>query len=180
MFITLLYFALLVLSLVPVVFLLDVLLTGKSPLVTTPSRSRHFLKDILSLDDNSVFYDLGCGTGALLVECASRFPCAKFVGVDNSPFSYVISKIRVFLSGSKNISIKFANFFDINLSQATHIYLWLQVRDMDKLLSKFESELKPGTLLYSLDFPFSQKDPIKKIDLGKDNRFGHTIYIYGF
>ena len=180
MLITLLYFTLLVLSILPVVFLLDVLLTGKSPLVTTPARSRYFLEDTLKLDETSIFYDLGCGTGALLTECAPRFPYAKFIGVDNSPFSYAISKIRVLLSESKNISIKFANFFDVDLSPATHIYLWLQVRDMDRLLSKFEGELKPGTFLYSLDFPFSQKDPTKKIDLGKDNKFGHTVYVYEF
>jgi hypothetical protein len=51
---------------------------------------------------------------------------------------------------------------------------------VDKLLKKFKSELKEGTLVYSLDFPFSNKEPEEVRDLGKENRFGHTIYIYRF
>ncbi|MFZ2663903.1 MAG: methyltransferase domain-containing protein [Patescibacteria group bacterium] len=180
MLVALLYLILVILCFIPVVFILDVMLTGKSPLVTTPPHARQYLKDILNLNEKSVFYDLGCGTGSLLIECAYYYPHSKFIGVDNSPFSYAISKLRVIFSKSKNISIKYTNFFKVNLSQATHIYLWIYVKDMDKLLSKFERELKPGALLYSLDFPFSHKDPIKKINLGENNKFGHTIYIYEF
>jgi ubiquinone/menaquinone biosynthesis C-methylase UbiE len=171
---------LLLFSLLAVAFLSDVLLTGKTPLITTPLKSRKKIIEILELKENSVFYDLGCGTGSLLVECSKAFPSSKFVGIDNSPFSYLLSKVRTRLSKPNNISIKFGNFFDYDLSGATHIFLWIFVKDMDKLLKKFKSELKPGTPVYSLDFSFSEKEPEKIIDLGKSNRFGHTLYIYRF
>ncbi len=161
-------------------FLLDVFLTGKTPLVTTPLESRKKIIKILELKENSIFYDLGCGTGSLLIECSKAFPSSGFVGIDNSPFSYVFSKIGTRLSGSKNISVKFGNFFNYDLSQATHIFLWIFVKDMDKLLKKFKSELKPGTLVYSLDFSFSEKEAEKTVDLGRGSRFGRTLYIYRF
>jgi SAM-dependent methyltransferase len=179
-----LYLFLIIISILPTIFILDVLVTGKSPLVTSPPHARHAIRDLLNLNDDSIFYDLGCGTALLLTECSSRYPQVKFVGIDNSPFSYVFSKmrtkVRTVLSGRKNISIKFANFFTVDLSQATHIYLWIYVRDLDKLLTKFETELKPGTLVYSLDFPFSHKEPAKVVDLGKEHKFGHTLYVYDF
>jgi ubiquinone/menaquinone biosynthesis C-methylase UbiE len=169
-----------ILSIILVLFLLDVLLTGKTPLVTTPSKSRKKIINIIQLDKNSIFYDLGCGTSRLLVDLSKSYPLSKFIGIDNSPFSYVLSKLRIKLSKSKNISIKYGDFFDCDLSSATHIYLWIYVKDMDKLLMKFKSELKEGTLVYSLDFPFSNKEPEEVRDLGRENRFGHTLYIYKF
>jgi SAM-dependent methyltransferase len=178
--INLILLILLLLSVLVILFLLDVFLTGKTPLITTPLESRRKLIKILQLKENSVFYDLGCGTASLLIECSKVFPSAKFIGIDNSPFSYVSSKIRARLNGSKNISIKFGNFFDSDLAQATHIYLWIFVKDIDKLLKKFKSELKSGTLVYSLDFAFSEKEPEKIIDLGRRKKFGHTLYVYKF
>jgi precorrin-6B methylase 2 len=169
-----------VLSILVVVFLLDVLLTGKTPLVTTPSKSREMIVNIIKLDKNSVFYDLGCGTSRLLVDLSKVYPSTQFIGIDNSPFSYVLSKFRIKLCKSKNISIKYGNFFKCDLSNATHIYLWIYVKDMDTLLKKFNSELKQGTLVYSLDFPFSNKESEEVRDLGRENRFGHTLYIYRF
>jgi len=167
-------------SVLVIVFLLDVLLTGKTPLVTTPSGSRKKLAEIFQLKENSVFYDLGCGTSKLLVECSKIFPSTKFIGIDNSPFACVLSRLRTVLNSSKNISIKFENFFKTDLSRATHIYLWIYIKDMNKLLTKFKSELKSGTLVYALDFPFSEKKPNEVVDLGERNKFGHTLYIYKF
>jgi ubiquinone/menaquinone biosynthesis C-methylase UbiE len=167
-------------SLLAVAFLLDVFLTGKTPLVTTPFESRKKIIKILELKESSVFYDLGCGTGSLLIECSKAFPSSGFVGIDNSPFSYILSRLRTRLNKPNNIYIKFGNFFDHDLSGATHIFLWIFVKDMDKLLKKFKSELKPGTPVYSLDFKFSEKIPEKTIDLGRENKFGHTLYIYRF
>ncbi|NMB91252.1 methyltransferase domain-containing protein [candidate division WWE3 bacterium] len=175
-----LYLISIVLCFIPIVFILDVMLSGKSPLVTTPTHARQYLKDNLNLNENSIFYDLGCGTSSLLIKLSSSFPRSKIVGVDNSPFSYLISKIRILLNRSRNISIEYKDFFNVNLSQATHIYLWIYVKDMDKLLDKFKSELNTGTLVYSLDFPFSYKEPVERINLGETHKFGHTLYIYKF
>lgn len=172
-----------VLSILVIVFLLDVLLTGKTPLVTTPSKSRKKIVQTINLKENDIFYDLGCGTSRFLVELSKIYPASRYIGIDNSPFSYVLSKLRVLFSNfnkSNNISIKYGNFFNFNLSSATHIYIWIYVKDMDKLLNKFNLELKHGTLVYSLDFPFSNKEPKEIIDLGSGNRFGHTLYIYSF
>lgn len=163
-----------------VLSLFHFLLTGNSPSVTSPATSRKMIIQKISLDENSVFYDLGCGNANLLKELSRVFPRASFVGIENSPISFLSSKILVLLGGFKNIEIKYGNFFNQDLSFATHIYLWIFVKDMDKLHKKFKSELKPGTLVYSLDFPFTNVNPDKVIDLGKDKKFGHTLYVYSY
>ncbi|MBP7785840.1 hypothetical protein KA062_01110 [Patescibacteria group bacterium] len=171
---------LIVISTLIVISLLHFLFTGNTPSITSPTSSRKYLLENIGLDEKSVFYDLGCGNSKLLVDLSRNNPTARYVGADSSLVSYIESKLNVLLSKSKNISIKFSDFFNLDLSSATHIYLWIYVKDMDKLLKKFEKELQGGTLVYSLDFPFTSKEPTETIDLGKENKFGHTLYIYRF
>ena len=180
MFFVLIQLVLIIISAFIVISLTHFLFTGNTPSITSPSTSRKFLLENISLDKNSVFFDLGCGNSKLLIELSRKNSNAKYVGVDNSLMSFLLSKLAVIFSRQKNIEIKFADFFKLDLSPATHIYLWIYVKDMDKLFKKLKKELRHGTLVYSLDFPFTSIEPKEIIDLGKKNRFGHTLYIYVF
>lgn len=180
MFLLLIQLVLLIISALIVISLVHFLFTGNTPSIASPLSSRKYLLENIRLDEKSVFYDLGCGNSKLLIGLSRKNPTARYVGVDSSLVSYIESKLNVFLSKSKNISVRLSDFFNLDLSLATHIYLWIYVKDMDKLLKKFEKELQPGTLVYSLDFPFTSKKPTETIDLGKENKFGHTLYIYRF
>jgi SAM-dependent methyltransferase len=180
MFLILIQLVLIVISALIVISLAHFLFTGNTPSITTPLSSRKYLFENIVLDDTSVFYDLGCGNSKLLIELSRKNPNTKYVGVDSSFVSFILSKVGVFLSKQKNISLKFADFYKLNLSSATHIYVWIYVSDMNKLYEKFKKELRPGTLVYSLDFPFTSMRPKEKINIGKENRFGHTLYIYIF
>lgn len=46
-------------------------------------RIHQFLVDHLEWDGNGALLDVGCGSGALLIRCAKRFPAARLVGVDS-------------------------------------------------------------------------------------------------
>lgn len=160
--------------------LVHFLLTGNTPPLITPDVTREKLFQIMSLDERSVFYDLGSGNGGFLIRLSKRFPKTKCVGIENSVIFYLISRIRAFLSGRKNIKIKFGNFLNEDVSEATHLYMWIFVRDMDKLLEKFSRELKKGSKLYSLGFTFTDKDPIDIVKVGKGKDFARIIYVYEF
>lgn len=166
------------LALLIVVSFLHFLLTGNTPSITTPISSINHLSKIISLDKDSVFYDLGCGNSKLLRSLAKNFPEARFIGVDNSFIPYLFSKIAVLLGNYKNIDIRFENFLKSDLSRATHIYLWIYVKDINLLLEKLKKELKKSVLIYSLDFPFEKLNPIEIINLRKEKKFGHTLYVY--
>lgn len=180
MFLVFIQIILIIIPLFFVISLVHFLVTGNTPSITSPPYSRKFLMENIVFGEKSVFYDLGCGNSKLLIELSKRYPNIRYVGVDNSLSSYILSKLNVFLSKQKNISLKLADFYKLNLSSATHIYVWIYVKDMDKLYKKFKKELRPGTLIYSLDFSFTSIQPKETINIGKENRFGHTLFVYIF
>jgi precorrin-6B methylase 2 len=160
--------------------LVHFLLTGNTPPLITPKDTRDKLLDIMHLDEKSVFYDLGSGDASLLLDVSERFPNTKCVGIESSIIFYMISKIRVSFLGRKNVEIKFGNFLNKHVSEATHLYMWIFVRDMNKLLEKFSKDLKSGSKIYSLGFTFTDKKPVEIIKVGKGKDFARIIYVYEF
>lgn len=172
--------SLLILSFVIAVSLFVVLITGKTPLLNTPNRAMNALLNEVKLDETSIFYDLGCGTSKVLIPLAKNNPNSKFVGIDNSLVAYLFSVTAIKIYRLKNVSIKLGNFYNHNYSDATHIYMWIFTEAMDRMLPKFEKELKPGTSVYSLSFRFSNKAPSKTITLSNERWLGNTLYVYKF
>ncbi len=157
---------------------------NKAPFVTS---SRAVLKDIekaLKVKDDSVVYDLGCGDGRILFYLSRACPKAKYFGIENGVFPFLLSKIGAHYNQKKTnnlVEILRTDFFKHDLSKATHIFTYLYPNVMDDLLSKFDSELKPGTRLVSLSFQFTNKRPIQEIDLNRSKyKLGRKIYVYQF
>ena len=145
------------------------------------------LKDIdkaLDIKDDSVVYDLGSGDGRVLIYLSELHPKAKYIGIENSAFPILLSKIGAFFSHKKSgakVEIINKDFFKQDLSNATHIFTYIYPNIMDELMPKFKNELKPGTKLVSLAFKFSGKEPISEIDLGRSKyKLGRKLYVYQF
>ncbi len=135
----------------------------------------------LKLEENSVLYDLGCGDGRILFEAKKRNRSISCVGIEIAPFPFLFTKIKSLLHSSKNIHILYGNFFNIDISPASHIFLYLFPEVLDDLLPKFEKELKPGTRIVSCDFQFSKREPNKVIEI-KPTKWqkNKKLYIYDF
>ena len=151
------------------------------------SASNAVLKDIakaLDIKDNSVVYDLGCGDGKILFYLSRLNSKAKYIGIENVIFPLFLSRFGALLNSKKtgnNVEIINNNFFKQDLSNATHVFTYLYPNIMDDLLSKFESEFKPGTRLVSLSFKFRNKVPVSEIDLGRSKyKLGRKLYVYQF
>lgn len=158
-------------------------IVNKVPFVATPSSTLKEIEKAFSLKDDSVVYDLGSGDGRVLFHLARNNPKAKYIGIENSKFPFILSKFGKFLNrkNSGNVKIINNNFFKQDLSSATHIFMYIYPNVMDDLLTKFDDELKPGTKLVSLSFKFTNKKPISEVDLRKNkNKFGRKLYIYEF
>lgn len=161
---------------------LDLLRFGSSPFVSSPTRILPDVANLLNLSRDSVLYDLGCGDARVLAYCAKLVPEAKFVGVDGSFFALVSARLWLFRHGLQGkVKLLRKNYFDVNLADATHVYLWLSRPSMDELYPKLKKELRAGAKVVSCDFPFTAVPPTKTIDLGsKGKAFGHTLYVYDF
>src|SRR3989344_4540091 len=129
--------------------------------------SKKVLKDIskaLQIKADSLVYDLGSGDGRVLFALNKEEQRAKYIGLELGLIPFFLSKIKNIFNWNK-VEFKRKDFFKEDLSGATHIFMYLLPRTMDKLLVKLEAELKPGTKVVSATFKFSNKTPIESIPL---------------
>lgn len=137
------------------------------------------LKKEMPLGQGCVFYDLGCGDGRIVLAMAKEFPQAQATGIEKAPLPYLLSRFFHNRKPLKNASFVRADFGRIDLSDATHVYLYLYPSVVRALLPKLRSELKAGTRVVSCDFPFNALEPARAVIIGT-GRKSHTLYFYDF
>lgn len=165
-----------------VIKLLDTLRAQAAPFVDIDQKILLQIATLLDIKPGDAVYDLGSGNGQVLISLCRHQPKARYVGFDIGFFPVVIAKWKVKNSGlSDKISIRQKNFLRQDLSGADRIFTYLFPDLMDKLLPKLVHELKPGTLLVSCDYAFSDKKPAKTVRL-KPSSSGRcqTLYLYKF
>lgn len=125
---------------------------------------------LAKLKKDDIVYDLGSGDGTALSVAAAEFK-ARGVGIEIDPLRYLFSKIMLSINGqNKKIKVFKKNFFDVNISDASVIFVYLVPKALERLRPKFEKELKKGTRIVSLKYEINL--PLKK----KDKRFQLFLY----
>lgn len=125
------------------------------------------------IKQGDLIIDLGCGNAKSLISAANSYG-ARGIGVEGSPYCFLISKINVLLSGnSKNIRIVFGNFARVEdqLKNADFVYLYLSNLSLKKMESWLFKNIGAKTKVLSLAFIFPNKKPnkiIEVINLGKN------------
>jgi len=155
------------------------LVTTRAPYVPIPQYVVDEVKKVMPLKAGDTFYDLGSGDGRVIATLAMAYPQAIAIGVEKSPLPYLLTQIRFLRMRVKNAKTLFKSFFHVPLNDATHIFVYLFPEVMEKLLPKFEAELKGGTRVISCDFPFKTRKPQETIPVGTGSR-KHTLYVYEF
>lgn len=157
---------------------------AKVPFITIPNEILKDIEKALNINENSIVYDLGCGDGRVLFYLYKNNPKAKYIGIENGQFPVLIANVRNWFHKRKNnsdITILRQDFFDVDISKATHVFTYLYPNIMDDLITKFDKELKRGTRLVSASFHFTSKREIEEIDLKRSKyQLAKKIYVYEF
>ncbi len=140
---------------------------------------REALKRFRGVTNDSVFYDLGSGDGRVVFAFKDAHPETSSTGYEIGPLPYLIAHMNNALRGSVKANIQRRDFFKEDLSNGTHIFLYLFPNTMEKLFDKFSRELKPGTQVISCDFPFRTKAPTDTVEVS-DTASKHVLYMYEF
>lgn len=122
-----------------------------------------------------IIYDLGCGTGKALI--IANMQCgAKGIGIEIDPLRVLLAKINVWKQKTKGVQILKKNFFDLDISDATVVYMYLVPKAIGRLKPKFMKELRPGTKLvsYMYDLPEAYKGKVKLITHDKKT----NLFVY--
>lgn len=132
------------------------------------ARSMCRLADVRNGD---VVYDLGSGDGSALIVATEEYG-AKGVGIEIDPLRVFIAKLRkVFQAKSKRIVFLNKNFFDVDISDASVVFVYLVPKALLKLKFKFAKELKPGARIVSYRYQIPYLPLTKKDKL-------HSLYYY--
>ena len=117
---------------------------------------------LAKISNKDVIYDLGSGDGTALLTAAKEHG-AKGVGVEIDPLRVWISKLMIlFNKQSKKLKIIRKNFFAVDVSDATVIFMYLIPKTLARLKPKLLKECKPGTrvvtFVYKIDLPMITSD----------------------
>ncbi len=138
-----------------------------SPWWRTSKKIARIMCRLAKVTETDYIYDLGSGEGRALIIAAKEYG-ASGVGVEIDPLRYWFSKLAVKFYGlSYKIIIERENFFDVDTSSATVIFMYLIPKTLARLKQKLLKELKPGTRVvsfaYKMDLPLIASDEVNEV-----------------
>lgn len=117
--------------------------------------------DMANVDSTDVVYDLGSGDGRIVMESVNSYD-ARAVGIEADPIRVIWSRMLIYINRIRNRSkIKWANFFNEDLSEASVVTLFLGYKANQKLKEKLTNELKPGSRIVSYIWTFDGWEPVE-------------------
>jgi len=147
------------------------------PFVSTPEPVVRRMLKLADVKPGEVVYDLGAGDGRILIIAALEFG-AKAVGVEIRPqLIYEIEKKIKMYNLEDRVKVIHGNFFDVDISEADIVTLYLLTSVNDKLKPKLKRELKPGARIVSHDFEIPGWKPLR-VEIIPDIWTTHKIYLY--
>lgn len=133
------------------------LVLGISPTPSSPRLLKQTIKH-LPKEYAGIFYECGAGFGFSCYFLSKHFPKASIIAYEKSPFPYLVSKIVLLVSGSKNVTLRYENFLDDRFERGSILFCYLSVNIMQKLEKKLLQEAFSGQVV-SHTFAFSSLKP---------------------
>jgi len=147
------------------------------PYVPTPFGVIREMLKIADLKEDEILMDLGCGDGRVLVIAAKEFK-AYAIGIElrKDLVDKAVNNIKRNKVEEKVFIIN-GSFFEISLSPANVIFLYLLTSVNEKLKPKIKAEVDKGTRIVSHDFEITGWKPYKIEEIQESGRT-HKIYLY--
>ena len=152
---------------------------GPRPIfVPSPEDVVDKMLELAQVKQDDVVVDLGCGDGRILV-AAARLSCCKAIGYDIDPDCVRQARENVRQGGVEGlVRIEQADIFDVDLSQASVVTLYLLPTINAKLVPQLE-KLKPGSRIVSHAFNMPGYKPDKVIRMtSKEDDLERPIYLW--
>lgn len=145
-----------------------------APYVSSPKEAVRKMLDMAQLRRGEVLYDLGCGDGRIVVIAARDYQAKAFgVEIREDVATAAQQQLKKFDLEEK-ARIIHRNLFDVDLSEADVVTLYLSLSGNEKLKPKLERELRTNARVVSLDIQIKGWTPIHTSEApGK-----HIIYLY--
>ncbi|MBS7616966.1 class I SAM-dependent methyltransferase [Candidatus Bathyarchaeota archaeon] len=152
-----------------------------APYVPTPLPVVRHMLTLAQLKPGEVFFDLGAGDGRTVVMAAKEFG-ARAVGVELREDLAKKALSTIYDEGLQDrVTIVNGDMFNVDLTSADVIFLYLTTSANEKIKPKLEAELKKGVRIVSHDYEIVGWKPAKIENFCENPKLGypsHTIYLY--
>jgi len=147
------------------------------PFVATPEVVVRRMLQLARVQPGEILYDLGSGDGRIVIMAAKEFGARAF-GVEIRKDLYEQSMARIKDLGlADRATIINASFFDVDLSNADVVTMYLLTSVNERLKPKLERELRPATRVVSHDFEVPGWRPVVVEEIYEEWR-SHKLFLY--
>ncbi len=116
---------------------------------TSGARIKAFL-DAVPMRPDQLLMDLGCGDGRVLCRSSDRYG-VRAVGFELNPLAWLRARLRC--SGRQGVRVVRGNFWKADLKDADVVFCYLFPDVMGRMAEKINTEVKPGAVVVSCNFP---------------------------
>lgn len=95
--------------------------------------------------------DIGSGFGGFILELAALRPDCSFEGIELAPLPWLVSALRARWSGGR-ARFRRGDYFSLDFAAYDVVFAYLSPAAMPALWEKAHREMRPGSLLLSLEF----------------------------
>jgi tRNA A58 N-methylase Trm61 len=152
-----------------------------APFVPSPQTVVEYMLKLADLKAGEVLFDMGSGDGRTVITAAKTFG-ARGVGIELREDLAKKAMCNIHENGlDDRITIMNADMFNVNLTSADVVYLYLTTSANEKIKPKLESDLKKGARVVSHDYEIIGWRPTKVENFCENPTLGypsHTIYLY--
>lgn len=152
-----------------------------APFVPSPPQVVRQMLSLAELRPGEVFFDMGAGDGRTVIMAAKDFG-ARAVGVELREDLVKKALGTVYEQSLQDrITIVNGDMFNVDLTSADVIFLYLTTGANEKIRGKLEAELKRGVRIVSHDYEVVGWKPDKVLNFCENQNLGfpsHTIYLY--
>jgi tRNA A58 N-methylase Trm61 len=152
-----------------------------APYVPSPPQVIRQMLLMAELKPGEVFFDLGAGDGRTVIMAVKDFG-ARAVGVELREDLVKKALSSIYEQGLQDrITIVNGDIFNVDLSSADVVFLYLTTSANEKVKPKLEAELKRGVRIVSHDYEIVGWKPVKVENFCENPNLGypsHTIYLY--
>ena len=152
-----------------------------APFVPSPSPVVEYMLKLAGLRYGEVLFDMGSGDGRTVIMAAKTFG-ARGVGIELREDLAKKAMSNIHESGlDDRVTILNDDMFNVNLSAADVVYLYLTTSANERIKPKLERDLKAGARVVSHDYEVVGWRPEKIENFCENPQLGypsHTIYLY--
>jgi tRNA A58 N-methylase Trm61 len=152
-----------------------------APFVPSPATVVEYMLKLAGLKSGEILFDMGCGDGRTVIMAARTFG-ARGVGIELREDLAKKAMGQIHESGlDDRVTILNDDMFNVNLTAADVVYLYLTTSANEKIKPKLERDLKRGARVVSHDYEVVGWRPEKIENFCENPQLGypsHTIYLY--